>query len=39
MALYAGESVGGVERVQPAAEIVAELAGDAAELLRRAASH
>jgi nitronate monooxygenase len=35
MALYAGESVGGVTRVQPAAEIVQELAGEAERLLRR----
>jgi nitronate monooxygenase len=35
MALYAGESVGSVRRVQPAAEIVAELAAEASELLRR----
>lgn len=35
MALYAGESVGGVRRVQPAGEIVAELAAEANELLRR----
>ena len=32
---WAGESVGGVTRVQPAAEIVRELAGDAERLLRR----
>ena len=32
---WAGESVGGVTRVQTAAEIVAELAGDAEALLRR----
>jgi nitronate monooxygenase len=38
MALYAGESVGGVRRVQPAGEIVAELAAEASELLRRATS-
>lgn len=35
MALYAGESVGAVQRVQPAGEIVAELAATAGELLRR----
>jgi nitronate monooxygenase len=35
MALYAGESVGGVTRVQPAAEIVHELAEGAEQLLRR----
>ena len=28
MALYAGESVDAVERVQPASEILAELTGD-----------
>ena len=33
-ALYAGMSVGDVRRVQPAAEIVAELATEAAEVLR-----
>ncbi|MGH3469852.1 MAG: hypothetical protein ACRDQF_19185 [Thermocrispum sp.] len=38
MALYAGESVGSVRRVQPAREIVAELAAEAAELLRRIAT-
>jgi nitronate monooxygenase len=38
MALYAGESVGGVRRVQPAGEIVVELAAEASELLRRATS-
>jgi nitronate monooxygenase len=32
---WAGESVGGVTRVQPAAEIVRELAGEAEHLLRR----
>jgi NAD(P)H-dependent flavin oxidoreductase YrpB (nitropropane dioxygenase family) len=32
---WAGESVGGVKRVQPAAEIVRELAGEAERLLRR----
>jgi NAD(P)H-dependent flavin oxidoreductase YrpB (nitropropane dioxygenase family) len=32
---WAGESVGNVTRVQPAAEIVAELAGEAERLLRR----
>jgi NAD(P)H-dependent flavin oxidoreductase YrpB (nitropropane dioxygenase family) len=35
MPLWAGESVGGVTRVQPAAEIVHELANDAERLLRR----
>ena len=35
MPLWAGESVGGVRRVQPAAEIVRELAGEAERLLRR----
>ena len=35
MALYAGESVGGVRQVQPAAEIVRELAEEAETLLRR----
>jgi NAD(P)H-dependent flavin oxidoreductase YrpB (nitropropane dioxygenase family) len=35
MPLWAGESVGGVTRVQPAAEIVRELAGEAEWLLRR----
>jgi NAD(P)H-dependent flavin oxidoreductase YrpB (nitropropane dioxygenase family) len=35
MSLWAGESVGGVTRLQPAAEIVAELAGEAQRLLRR----
>lgn len=35
MALYAGESVGSVTRVQPAAEIVRELSDDAEALLRR----
>ena len=34
MALYAGESVGSVRRVQPAGEIVRELAAEASELLR-----
>jgi NAD(P)H-dependent flavin oxidoreductase YrpB (nitropropane dioxygenase family) len=37
MPLWAGESVGGVTRVQPAAEIVRELAGEAERLLRRGA--
>ena len=32
---WAGESVGGVKRLQPAAEIVRELAGEAERLLRR----
>jgi NAD(P)H-dependent flavin oxidoreductase YrpB (nitropropane dioxygenase family) len=35
MSLWAGESVGAVRRVQPAAEIVQELAGEAEALLRR----
>ena len=35
MSLWAGESVGGVRRVQPAAEIVREVAGEAERLLRR----
>jgi NAD(P)H-dependent flavin oxidoreductase YrpB (nitropropane dioxygenase family) len=35
MALYAGESVGAVERIQPAAEIVRELAEGAERLLRQ----
>jgi hypothetical protein len=35
MSLWAGESVGRVTRVQPAAEIVAELADEAERLLRR----
>jgi len=35
MALYAGESVGAVQRVQPAAEIVRELADGAKQLLGR----
>ncbi|RIL06137.1 MAG: nitronate monooxygenase [Proteobacteria bacterium] len=38
MALYAGESVGDVERVAPAAAIVAELVTGAERLLRAAAS-
>ena len=37
MACYAGQSVGGVRRVQPAGEIVAELAGGAEALLARLA--
>jgi nitronate monooxygenase len=32
---WAGESVGGVTRLQPAAEIIRELAGEAERLLRR----
>jgi NAD(P)H-dependent flavin oxidoreductase YrpB (nitropropane dioxygenase family) len=32
---WAGESVGGVTRIQPAAEIVRELASEAEQLLRR----
>jgi nitronate monooxygenase len=35
MSLWAGESVGGVKRVQPAADIVMELAEEAETLLRR----
>jgi NAD(P)H-dependent flavin oxidoreductase YrpB (nitropropane dioxygenase family) len=35
MALYAGESVGAVQRLQPAAEIVHELATGAEKLLRQ----
>ena len=35
MSLWAGESVGGVTRVQPAAEIVREVAEEAERLLRR----
>jgi nitronate monooxygenase len=35
MSLWAGESVGGITRVQPATEIVRELAGEAERLLRR----
>jgi NAD(P)H-dependent flavin oxidoreductase YrpB (nitropropane dioxygenase family) len=35
MSQWAGESVGGVKRVQPAAEIVHELAGEAEQLVRR----
>jgi NAD(P)H-dependent flavin oxidoreductase YrpB (nitropropane dioxygenase family) len=35
MSLWAGESVGGVKRVQPAADIVAELVEEAEKLLRR----
>ena len=35
MALYAGEGVGAVQRVQPAAEIMAELVGEAETLLAR----
>jgi nitronate monooxygenase len=35
MACYAGQSVGEVRGVQPAAEIVAELVGDAEKLLKR----
>ena len=35
MPLWAGESVGGVTRVQPAAEIVREVAEEAERLLRR----
>jgi NAD(P)H-dependent flavin oxidoreductase YrpB (nitropropane dioxygenase family) len=35
MACYAGQSVGDVKRVQPAAEIVAELVEEAENLLQR----
>jgi NAD(P)H-dependent flavin oxidoreductase YrpB (nitropropane dioxygenase family) len=35
MALWAGESVGGVTRVQPAAEVMRELAQGADALLQR----
>jgi NAD(P)H-dependent flavin oxidoreductase YrpB (nitropropane dioxygenase family) len=35
MCLYAGQSVGGVERVMPAREIVEELIAEAERLLRR----
>ena len=35
MALYAGQSVGAVTRVQPAAEIVREVAEEAERLLRK----
>ena len=35
MSLWAGESVVGVKRAQPAAEIVAEVTGEAERLLRR----
>ena len=38
MACYAGQSVGAVRRVQPAGEIVAELAGGAETLLERLAT-
>jgi NAD(P)H-dependent flavin oxidoreductase YrpB (nitropropane dioxygenase family) len=38
MALYAGQSVGAVKRVQPAREIVDELIGGAEALLRSAAA-
>jgi hypothetical protein len=38
MALYAGESVGSVRALQPAGEIVAELAAEATELLGRLAA-
>jgi hypothetical protein len=37
MALYAGESVGDVNSVQPAAVIIAELVAGAEQLLREAA--
>ncbi len=35
MSLWAGESVGGVQRIESAADIVSELAGEAERLLRR----
>ncbi len=35
MSLWAGESVGGVKRIQPAADVVAELVEDAEKLLQR----
>jgi NAD(P)H-dependent flavin oxidoreductase YrpB (nitropropane dioxygenase family) len=35
MSQWAGESVGGIKSVQPAAEIIAELSGEAETLLRR----
>jgi nitronate monooxygenase len=35
MALWAGESVDGIKKVQPVAEIVREMAGEAEKLLRR----
>jgi NAD(P)H-dependent flavin oxidoreductase YrpB (nitropropane dioxygenase family) len=35
MSLWAGESVGGVKRIQPAADIVMELVEDAEKLLQR----
>jgi hypothetical protein len=35
MALYAGESVGAVQRVEPAAQIVRELAAEAETRLHR----
>jgi len=35
MSLWAGESVGGVKRLQPAADIVSEIVGHAEKLLRR----
>jgi hypothetical protein len=35
MSLWAGESVGGVTRVQPAGDILRELAEEAEALLRR----
>jgi NAD(P)H-dependent flavin oxidoreductase YrpB (nitropropane dioxygenase family) len=38
MSLYAGEAVGAVTRIDPAADVVRELADGAAVLLRRAAS-
>ena len=38
MALYAGESAGSVRQVQPAAEIVAEIAAETGELLGRLAA-
>jgi hypothetical protein len=35
MALYAGESVGAVRQIQPAADIIREICTDAERLLRR----
>jgi len=35
MSLWAGESVGAFKRIQPAAEIIREMAGEAEQLLRR----
>jgi NAD(P)H-dependent flavin oxidoreductase YrpB (nitropropane dioxygenase family) len=38
MSLWAGQSVGGLRGVQPAAEIVREISDDADEVLRRLAA-